>query len=175
MVGELKLPSLFWWVSLPIWTVICSGAVYWAYFTTGVVPKKYLAETGPALGIQWSLLAAFIGFAQVMSVVIYRTIASRPDPLKSAGDRFMVVANKALNNWVQQTLHFVLNLIAYACHAPAERVVLFAVTYTASRFLYWVGYTQEAYTGTPGRFPVIYGLLLSLMMSVENAMWILGQ
>ena len=101
MAGEFKVPSLYWLMSFPIWMVLCSGSVYWAYTTKGIVPQKYLGEAGLALGIQWSMLAAFIGFAQVVSVVMYRTLADRPDPLASAADRFMVVANKALNNWVQ--------------------------------------------------------------------------
>ena len=101
MAGEFKLPSLYWITAFPIWTAICGFAVYWAYITTGVVPTKYLSESGLALGVQVSLLGALVGFAQVMSVVMYRTLASRPDPLKSAGDRFMIVASKALNNWVQ--------------------------------------------------------------------------
>ena len=70
---------------------------------------------------------------------------------------------------------FTLLLLAYACHAPAERVVLFSVIYTASRVVYWIGYTQEAYSGKSGRFPVMVGLGFALIMSYENAMWILGQ
>ena len=101
MAGEFRCQTMFWYVSLLLWSFLCFGAVCGAYHSKGVVPQKYLGENGPALGAQWGFAAALIGFAQVMSVVMYRTLASRPDPLASAADRFMVVASKALNNWVQ--------------------------------------------------------------------------
>ena len=101
MAGEFKVLPFYYQIVVLFWTTTAIFTISWAYYAKGVVPEKYLSETGLALGIQWSMLAALVGFAQVMSVVMYRTLASRPDPLQSAADRFMVVASKALNNWLQ--------------------------------------------------------------------------
>ena len=146
---------------------------HWAYNAKGVIPDKYLTGAGPALGFKWAMLAGVLAFIQVVTVMMARVVTNNGDPLRSQGNRFIMVGNKSLRNLFEQTVLFTLNLTAFSCHAPAETVVLFSLIFVASRIVYWILYNVEMFTGFIGRTSVATGTLMSMFMGYQNLMWVL--
>jgi hypothetical protein len=62
---------------------------------------------------------------------------------------------------------FAANLICYAIHGRAETVVLFAVTFTLSRFGFWFGYFEFPFFRTMIFSPfILFGVFISTYMMI---------
>lgn len=109
-------------------------------------------------------------FAMIMGTVVARVSSLAFNPIDDPESRFYRIAQRALQNTLEQTAVFVPLLLALAMRVDAASlgvVTLVVILFSVGRLLFWLGYLIHPFARAPGMamtLNVNLGLVIWLIM-----------
>jgi len=118
----------------------------------GVVPAyAFKNKTVATLCLQACAVASLPVLVLILLIMMLRLNSGGADPLKGEEPELLKVTKLALNNTMEQSFIFVVNLLAASTYDDhnKEALVLLTAAFVLGRLLFWVGYVAATFSEIP--------------------------
>ena len=137
----------------------------------GVIPAEYLKLSETEAALRLGTLAGIPLTLHILAVSLLRSFSGAHNPLSGSEGTFLTMNKNALQNTLEQTVFFVINLWAAATwekQIKAETLILITAVFIGCRLLFWFAYFVKLTTG--------FGYLQSFcfMLSMLNSFILLA-
>jgi hypothetical protein len=142
-------------------------ALVWAIATYFPEPRV-VDNNGDRLAyaLRWSVVAVLPLFLMIVAVGNARFLSEAIDPTLRKEDQKLIVNGRVADNTTQQFLLFLVGITALSVSLPIEGISYIpavAITFFASRIIFWIGYRIHPLYRAPGFASTAYLNLLMLI------------
>lgn len=129
-------------IYITIVTGVGSYVVFTAWTLEGAIPKSLLKMTNQEAAFCLGSLSTVPLAVMILCVMFIRMFLSGSDPLARDESRFLTVIKNVLQNTLEQTFPFVMNLWGAASWGTLsnERLIICTGIFLLSRMSFWVTY-----------------------------------
>ena len=148
MAKSVLAPAWRFYIGYPLLLVFEFAFFNYVYSLKGVVPDKYLKGSSFDVVTKLIFITTLPLIAQVVSIMSFRAMTIFAETLhKEKEPEYLTVSKMALTNTVEQTLIFVLNILAAAAlqAVSKERLVIHCLVHVFSRLLFWILYVGGSF------------------------------
>jgi hypothetical protein len=146
------------------------------WLLTKAIPPPAIADTPGerlAYALPWAVVAILPLFAMLVTVGNSRFLSEAIDPTLGEESQRMIVDGRVADNTLQQTLCFLVGMLALAVTVSAywlNIVPAVTITFVISRLIFWIGYRIHPLYRAPGFSSTAY---LNLFMFIAVLwMWL---
>lgn len=148
MAKSVLAPAWKFYFGYPLLLLFLFGFFNYIYSLKGVVPDRYLKGSSLDVVLRLIFVVSLPLIAQVASIMVFRASTIFAETLhKEKEPEYLTVSKMALTNTVEQTLIFVLNILAAAAlqAISKERLVIHCLVHVFSRLLFWFLYVGGSF------------------------------
>lgn len=110
-----------------------------------VIPGEYLKASHSEAALRLGTLSGIPLTLSIISVMVIRMFSSAHNTISGAESGLLKMNKSVLQNTLEQTVFFVINLWAVASWntVPVETLILITGVFIGGRLLFWFGYTLQ--------------------------------